>query len=137
MKRVLIVYSTKKDLKELAQGLEEGFEKNGARVDLEKAGRRERPLNLSKYNLVLFGSPVLGFFGGKIDNAIGEFLKDCKGTTGQKAMAFVNSSLIGSSKSLKKVMKELEVKGCMVYDFRSFKNAAAAKKYAQKINLEN
>ena len=137
MKRILIVYSTKKNLKKLAQGLKEGFEKNGAQVDLEEAGRRGRPLNLSKYSLVLFGSPVLGFFGGKIDNGIGEFLKDCKGTTGQRATAFVNSSLLGSSKSLKKVMKELELKGCMVHDFRSFKSSEVAKKYAQKINLEN
>ena len=136
MKRVLIVYSKKKNLKELAQGLKEGLEKNGAQVDIEEAGRRERPLSLSKYDLALFGSPVLGFLGGKIDNGIGEFLKDCKATTGQKATAFVNSSLLGSSKSLKKLMKQLEVRGCMVHDFRSFKNAAAAKKYASKINLE-
>lgn len=137
MKKVLIVYAPKKDLEDIAQGLKKGFESVGAQVDIEEAGRRERPLSLSKYDLALFGSPVLGFLGGKIDNSIGEFLKDCKGTTGQKATAFVNSSLFGSRKSLKKLMKELEVKGCMVHDFRTFKNADAAKKYADKINLEN
>ncbi|MFO7819753.1 MAG: hypothetical protein R6V17_05885 [Halanaerobacter sp.] len=137
MSRVLIVYSTKKNLKSLAQGLKEALEGQGARVDLEKAKRREKPLSLAKYDVVLFGSPILGLFGGKIDNGIAEFLKDCKGTTGQKSIAFVNSGLLGSSKSLKKLMKKLEQQGCMVYDFRSFKNKEAAKRYGSEINLEN
>jgi menaquinone-dependent protoporphyrinogen IX oxidase len=136
MKRVLIVYSTQKNLKELAEGLKEGFEQKGAKVDLEEAGRRERPLSLSKYDLTLFGSPVIGFFGGQVDNSIREFLKNCKGTAGQKTIAFVNSSLLGTSKSLKKLMKQLENKGCLVKDFRSFKNSEVAKNYTTKISHE-
>ncbi|MGM0502551.1 MAG: flavodoxin family protein [Bacillota bacterium] len=136
MKRILIVYSTKKDVEQLAQGLKNGFTAADVEVDLEVAQRRERPISLSKYDLVMVGSPVLGFFGGGIDNQIAEFLKDCKATIGQKTIAFVDSSLLGTTKALRKLMKQLESKGCMVYDFRSFKNLAAAEEYAAKFNLE-
>ena len=137
MNQVLVVYSTKNDLKELAQGLKEGFESSGVQVDLEQAEQRNRPLSFAKYDLVMVGSPVLGFLGGKVDKGIEEFLNECKGTTGQKAIAFTDSALLGSSKSLKKIMKKLEAKGCLVYDFRSFKDLKAAKEYSQKIKLEN
>lgn len=135
MGKVLIIYSEKKDFTEFAEALKLGFTKQGVEVEMQNLKAPSRPINFKKYDLVLAGSPIFGFFGGKIDEDLAEFLKDCKNTVGQKAVAFVDSKFIGSSKSLKKVMAKLESIGCMVYDFRSFSDVKTAEKFAKKFAL--
>ncbi len=135
MSKVLIIYSEKKEFTEFAEALKLGFIEQGAEVEMQNLEVPSRPINFKRYDLVLAGSPIFAFFGGKIDEDLGEFLKNCKNTVGQKAVAFVNSKFIGSSKSLKKVMTKLESIGCMVYDFRSFSELKTAEKFAKNFAL--
>ncbi len=135
MKRVLIIQSTDDSVQEVVKGLEAGFKNQGLQVDLEEIVQRTRPLSFHPYDLVVVASPTLGFFGGKIDDQLGEFLKHCKRTSGQKAVAVVNSKLFGTGKSAKKVMEKLEEQGCVVKDFRVFKGYKPSKQYALDFSL--
>ena len=135
MGKILIIYSEQKDFTKFAQALKQGFTKQGHQVEMQNLESTSRPISFNKYDLLLAGSPIFGFLGGKIDEEFGEFLSDCKRTVGQKAVAFVNSKFIGTTKALKKVMAELESVGCMVYDFRSFSNAKEAEEFAKNFDL--
>ncbi|GAB6099519.1 hypothetical protein JCM16358_13980 [Halanaerocella petrolearia] len=135
IKRVLVIHSTTDSLKDLVAGLQAGLEKQGARVDIEEVKNRTRPLNWAPYDLVLVGSPALGFFGGKIDNELKGFLRQCKRTSAQKTIAFVNSKLFGASKAVKTLMDQLEKQGAFVQDFRVLKDYAEAKSYTLGLKI--
>ncbi len=135
MKKVLIIRSKSNKLDDITKGLEAGFEGKGAKVDIKKVGNQTRIINFAIYDIVLVGSPVLGLLGGKIDDGIEGFLKQCKRTVGKDVVAFVNSKLIGSAKAVKVLMSKLEKMGCIVKDFRQFADKESAEKYIDGLKL--
>lgn len=135
MKKVLIAYSKEEKLKGLVEGLKAGFESNGAKVDVEEIPSSSRNIYFGRYDLVILGSLNLGLFGGKIDSKISGFLENAKRTSGQETVVFVQERFWGRSKALKSLMEKLEGQGCVVKDFREFKDKASAKKYAQRFKL--
>ncbi|WP_027339890.1 flavodoxin family protein [Halonatronum saccharophilum] len=135
MKRGLVIWDESEDLKEIAEALVEGLEEEGVKVDLQGINSIGKPINFSRYDVVLVGSSHEGFFGGKISPKLKEFLKNCKGMAGRDVIAFVNSRFFGTSKALKEVMSNLEAHGSIVRDFREFEGGEAAKKYIKVIGL--
>ncbi|NLJ24287.1 MAG: DNA-binding response regulator, partial [Firmicutes bacterium] len=65
--RALILYSKEGRLEELAKGLSGILKKGNCQVQLMEAeSDSSSPISGAPYDLVILGSPTLGFFGGKI-----------------------------------------------------------------------
>ncbi len=109
-------------MSEIARGIAEGARSNGYQVDVLSTEDKDRPVTFFPYDLVLTGSPVLGFFKGKMAEDLRPYLQKCKRTRGKKAIAFVTPGLFGTTRVLKQVMSELEKLGCIVKNFVSLKN---------------
>ncbi len=133
MQKVLIIYSGKGDIDKIAGGIAEGLQKNGHQATVVKAGENDRPVTFHSYDLVIAGSPTLGLYKGKISKKLSSFLKDCKQTAGQDAIAFVTPRLFGTTNALKRVMNELEKLGCIVNNFTHLKNRSQAVNFGKSI----
>ena len=135
MPKILIIYSKEGDTKDLAEGIAEGARNNGYEVELQDTENNGRPVSFFPYDLVIAGAPTKGIFRGKIPSDLKSFLKDCKRTGGQDAIAFVSPRYFATNKALKKVMGELEKLGCIVKDFRSIKNRKEAVNFGKALKL--
>jgi len=135
LKKVLIIHSKEGDLKDIAQGITKGLKENGHEVDILDTKDSGRPVTFFPYDLVIAGAPTKGIFRGNIPADLGKFLKDCKRTGGQEAMAFVTPRFFATNKALKKVMGQLEKLGCIVIDFRIIKNTKEAADFGKSIKL--
>lgn len=133
MQKILIIYSVEGNLEEIANGIADGARKNGHQVEVVSTENTGRPISFYTYDLVLAGSPAKGFFKGKIAGDLRSFLKDCKRTGGQEAIAFVTPKWFGTNKAMKKVMGELESQGCIVKNFKSLKNEKQAVEFGKTL----
>ena len=105
LQKVLIIYSTEGDLENIAESVAQGARQNGYEVELVDTNYSGRPISFYKYDLVVAGAPTQGIFRGKIPSDLSKFLKDCKRTTGQDAMAFVTPRFFATNKALKQTDK--------------------------------
>lgn len=135
MQKVLIIYSTEGELKNIAEGIAKGARGKGYEVELIDTNYSGRPVSFFKYDLVIAGAPTRGIFRGKIPSDLSGFLNECKRTVGQDTMAFVTPRFFATNKALKKVMGELEKQGCIVKDFRSIKNEKEAEEFGNSFKL--
>jgi len=135
LQKILIIYSKEGDIKDIAEGIAEGAKENGYQVELKDTEIDGRPVSFFPYDLVIAGAPTQGIFRGKIPSDLSSFLKECKRTGGQDAMAFVTPRFFATSKALKLVMGELEKLGCIVKDFRKIKNRKEAVQFGKTIKL--
>ena len=135
LQKILIIYSKEGDIKDIAEGIAEGARENGYQVELKDTEIDGRPVSFFPYDLVIAGAPTQGIFRGKIPSDLSSFLKECKRTGGQDAMAFVTPRFFATNKALKLVMGELEKLGCIVKDFRKIKNRKEAVQFGKKIRL--
>jgi len=129
LQRLLIIYSQEGNLKEIADGIKLGAEKDGYRVDLVSTGDTARKISFHPYDLVVVGSPTKGIFRGKIDEDLREFLGDCRRTMGTTAAAFVTPRFFATTKALRQVMGVLEKQGCVVNNFAALKNRQESIKF--------
>jgi menaquinone-dependent protoporphyrinogen IX oxidase len=135
LQKILIIYSKEGDIKDIAEGIAEGAKENGYQVELKDTEIDGRPVSFFPYDLVIAGAPTQGIFRGKIPSDLSSFLKECKRTGGQDAMAFVTPRFFATNKALKLVMGELEKLGCIVKDFRKIKNRKEAVRFGKTIKL--
>ena len=133
MRRILIIHSEEGNLKEVAQGIAEGANINGHRVDILSTKDRSKLVTFFPYDLILTGSPTLGFFKGKIAGDIKHFLGQCKRTAGKSAIAFVTPRAFATTKALKLMMAELEKLGCIVKDFVNLRSKNEAINFGKKL----
>jgi len=128
--RALIIYSehTRK-MKAIVQAISSGIRKGGNDVDEVRVGRGESITSLYVYDLVYIGSPVLGFWGGKFPESLASYIKSCSGLEGKKAAAFVTPRIIGTTRTLRRIMKTLEEKGSIVMAFRTIKSLSEARDF--------
>lgn len=133
MQRLLIIYTPDDDLEEIAEGLKEGAEANGFRVDLKNAKDIGNGISFYPYDLILAGSPTRGIFKGKIDESLNKFLSEAKRTVGKDAVAYVKPRFFATNKALKKVMAALESQGCIVKNFTAIKNRQSAVEFGKNL----
>ena len=133
MQRLLIIYTPDDDLEEIAEGLREGAEANGFRVDLKNTKDIGNGVSFYPYDLILAGSPTRGIFRGKIDESLNKFLSESKRTVGKDAVAYVKPRFFATNKALKKVMAALESQGCIVKNFKAIKNRQSAVEFGKNL----
>ena len=132
--RVLILFSKERRIGALAQGLATALKKHDCQVQLmEVDPQGSSPISGAPYDLVVLGSPTLGFFGGKIAEDLELTSARLSRLEGRKAAAFVSGKLFGSGKSLKAVMGLLEKQGAMVEDFATINGQSDIDAFAQRL----
>lgn len=126
--RALIIYSgSTARMKAIVQAISSAIRKGGNDVDEVRVGRGESITSLYVYDLVYIGSPVLGFWGGKFPQSLASYIKSCSGLEGKKTAAFVTPRIIGTTRTLRRIMKTLEEKGSIVMAFRTIKSLSEAR----------
>lgn len=135
MQRLLIIYSPDADLKQLAEGIKEGAESQGFRVDLKNTKNMGSGVSFYPYDLILAGSPTKGIFKGEIDDSLKTFLSNAKRTVGQDAVAYVKPRFFATNKALKKIMAALEAQGCIVKNFKSIKDYQSALEFGKNLKI--
>ena len=128
--RALIIYSgSTARMKAIVQAISSAIRKGGNDVDEVRVGRGQSITSLYVYDLVYIGSPVLGFWGGKFPESLASYIKSCSGLEGKKTAAFVTPRIIGTTRTLRRIMKTLEEKGSIVMAFRTIKSISEAKDF--------
>ena len=128
--RALIIYSgSTARMKAIVQAISSAIRKGGNDVDEVKVGQGQSITSLYVYDLVYIGSPVLGFWGGKFPESLASYIKSCSGLEGKKTAAFVTPRIIGTTRTLRRIMKTLEEKGSIVMAFRTIKSISEAKDF--------
>ncbi|NLJ86102.1 MAG: DNA-binding response regulator [Firmicutes bacterium] len=132
--RILILYSKEGRLGALAQGLARELKKGDCQVQLMEAEPQgSTPISGAPYDLVILGSPTLGFFGGKIAEDLSLTVPRFTRLEGKMAAAFVSHKLFGASKSLKAVMALLEKQGAMVEDFATLQSQSDIEAFGRRL----
>lgn len=135
MQRLLIIHTPDADLKDIAEGIKEGAESQGFRVDIKNTKDVGSGISFYPYDLILAGSPTKGIFRGKIDDSLNSFLSEAKRTAGKDAVAYVKPRFFATNKALKKVMAALESQGCIVKNFKAIKNHQSAVEFGKNIKI--
>lgn len=135
LQRILIIHTPDKDIKDIAEGIKEGAEAQGFKVDIKNTKDIGNGVSFYPYDLVLAGSPTEGIFRGKIDQSLNRFLSEAKRTVGKDAVAFVKPRFFATNKALKKVMAALESQGCIVKNFKAIKNHQSGVEFGKNINI--
>ncbi len=135
MQRLLIIHTPDADLKDIADGIKEGAESKGFRVDIKSTKDIGSGVSFYPYDLILAGSPTEGIFRGKIDQSLNKFLSEAKRTVGKDAVAYVKPRFFATNKALKKVMSALESQGCIVKNFKAIKNHQSAVEFGKNIKI--
>ncbi|NLK07991.1 MAG: hypothetical protein GX316_04745 [Firmicutes bacterium] len=132
--RVLILYSKEGRVGALAKGLANALERDNCSVKLMEADPDGAgPISGAPYELVILGSPSLGFLGGKIAADLTATSARLSRLEGRKAAAFVSAKLFGASKSLKAVMALLEKQGAMVEDFAALGSQSDIDSFSKRL----
>lgn len=97
----------------VAEGLAQGLRGQGAQVDLIN-GLQARDTKLTGYHYLAVGCDVRSLFQGRLPAELGPSLANGGIVSGKKAFAFVLPSLLGSAKTLMRLMKALEHEGIIV-----------------------
>lgn len=135
MQRLLIIYTPDADLKDIAEGIKEGAETQGFRVDMKNTKDIGNGVSFYPYDLVAAGSPTKGIFKGEIDKSLNKFLSESKRTVGSDAVAYVKPRLFATNKALKKVMAALESQGLIVKNFKAIKDHQSAVEFGKNIKI--
>ena len=133
--RALIIYSgSTARMKAIVQAISSAIRKGGNDVDEVKVGQGQSITSLYVYDLVYIGSPVLGFWGGKFPESLASYIKSCSGLEGKKTAAFVTPRIIGTTRTLRRIMKTLEEKGSIVMAFRTIKSLSEAQDFGDMLS---
>ena len=135
MQRLLIIHTPDADLKGIAEGIKEGAESQGFRVDIKNTKDIGNGVSFYPYDLILAGSPTKGIFRGKIDQSLNKFLSESKRTVGKDVVAYVKPRFFATNKALKKVMSALESQGCIVKNFKAIKDQQSAVEFGKNIKI--
>lgn len=130
----MVLYSSHfKKFDSIAEKIFTTFQSKGHQTEKIKVEEPARVSSLFPYDLVLVGSPVKGFWGGKFSEKLQSFIERSKGLQGKKSAVFVYPKPIRTGKAIKLIMHSLERKGSIVIDFRRIKNKTEAKSFAEKL----
>ncbi|MGB6607999.1 MAG: hypothetical protein WBF28_09340 [Atribacterota bacterium] len=122
MRAALIYGGDDKKLELFAKKIFSAIERKGNELKVIKVERGITAGNLSPYEFIFVGCPVLSMFKGKLPSELTDFIKRCAGLERKKTITFIIPRLIGNDKTLKNLMSLLESKGSFIVDFRQIRD---------------
>jgi len=122
LRAALIYGGDDKKLELFAKKIFSTIKRKGNELKVIKAGRGITAGNLSPYEFIFVGCPVLSMFKGKLPSELINYIKQCVGLERKKTIAFIIPRLIGNDKTLKNLMSLLESKGSFIVDFRQIRD---------------
>ena len=122
MRAALIYGGEDRKLELFAKKIFSAIERKGNELKVIKVGRGITAGNLSPYEFIFVGCPVLSVFKGKLPSELIDFLKRCAGLERKKTIAFIIPRFMGNDKTLKNLMSLLESKGSFVIDFKQIRD---------------
>ena len=122
MRAVLIYGGDDKKLELFAKKIFFAIERNGNELKVVKVERGITAGNLSPYEFIFVGCPVLSMFKGKLPSELIDFIKRCAGLERKKTITFIIPRIIGNDKTLKNLMSLLESKGSFIVDFKQIRD---------------
>ena len=122
MRAALIYGGDDKKLELFAKKIFSAIERKGNELKVIKVERGITVGNLSPYEFIFVGCPVLSMFKGKLPSELTDFIKRCAGLERKKTITFIIPRLIGNDKTLKNLMSLLESKGSFIVDFRQIRD---------------
>ncbi|HZK40694.1 MAG TPA: hypothetical protein VFC91_03910 [Atribacterota bacterium] len=122
MRAALIYGGDDKKLELFTKKIFSTIERKGNELKMIKVGRGITAGNLSPYEFIFVGCPVLSMFKGKLPSELINYIKQCAGLERKKTIAFIIPRLIGNDKTLKNLMSLLESKGSFIVDFRQIRD---------------
>lgn len=131
--RALIIYSSTPKMASLAKAVAEGLRAASVDVQLMEARAGSDTIVTAPYDLVLVGSPVQGFFGGRIASDVDASLKRCSRLEGKQAAVFVSGGIFGVGKAMRRLMGLLERQGAWVQDFASLNSPSDANAFGRRL----
>ena len=122
MRAALIYGGEDRKLELFAKKIFSAIERKGNELKVIKVGRGITAGNLSPYEFIFVGCPVLSMFKGKLPSELIDFIKRCAGLERKKTIAFIIPRFMGNDKTLKNLMSLLESKGSFVIDFKQIRD---------------
>jgi hypothetical protein len=121
--RAALIYSGEnKKLELFVKKISSVIERKGNELKVIKVGRGVTAGNLSAYEFIFVGCPVLSMFKGKLPSELIDYIKRCAGLERKKTIAFIVPQLMGNDKTLKNLMSLLESKGSFIIDFKQIRD---------------
>jgi menaquinone-dependent protoporphyrinogen IX oxidase len=94
----------------ITRSLARGIESQGHQVDIID-GVHDVNAKLTMYQYIAVGSETLSNFSSKIPDKVGYFLSSSGMVAGKRSFAFVTKNVIGATKALARLMKNMEKEG--------------------------
>jgi len=135
--RVAVVFFSGKNrekLRDIANGLARGIEKQGNQVDVFDAGR-DSNVKLTIYQYVVVGMEPSGSFSGKVPDSVRSFLAGSGVVSGKKSYAFVTRSTFGTAKSLTNLMRSMEGEGMFLKNSDVLRSPVEAEEIGKRLHV--
>jgi flavodoxin len=121
-------------MKAVAQGLSEGIQSQGHRVDLIDMNLESGKI-VSFYDYLVIGTNNTTFFGGKIPEVVTTFLKGAGTLSGKRCMAFITSGGVRTMKTLHALMKAMEKEGMFLKKSEVIKKPDLARAIGKRVQI--
>ncbi len=132
---IIVLYeSSKSRLLDIASGLAEGVMRNGHTADIVD-GVLESDKKVSYYDYLIVGCEAAGFFGGKIPDRCRTYLAQCGTVSGKRSFAFVLKKGLRTGKTLKALMKQMEIEGMFLKYSEVLKTKAEGQEIGRRLHI--
>ena len=135
--RVAIVFFSGRNrerIRDLANGLAKGIERQGNQVDVFD-GSRDNTARLTIYQYIAIGLEPSGSFSGKVPDSVRTFLAGSGVVSGKKSYAFVSRSTFGTAKSLTNLMRSMEGEGMFLKNSDILRSPVEAEEIGKRLHI--
>ena len=135
--RVAVVFFSGKNrekMRDIANGLARGIEKQGNQVDVFDGGR-DSNVKLTIYQYIVVGMEPSGSFSGKVPDSLRSFLAGSGVVSGKKSYAFVTRSPFGTAKSLTNLMRSMEGEGMFLKNSDVLRSPVEAEEIGKRLHI--
>jgi menaquinone-dependent protoporphyrinogen IX oxidase len=135
--RVAVVFFSgrnREKIRDLANGLAKGIEKQGNQVDVFD-GSRDNNIRLTIYQYIAVGVEPSGSFSGRVPDSVRTFLAGSGVVSGKKSYAFVSRSMLGTAKSLANLMRSMEVEGMFLKSSDVLRSPVEAEEIGKRLHV--
>lgn len=116
--RVLILHADDGKIQQSVVALQRALEKDGVKVELMSPSTGSNlPVSAAPYGLVVAITGYTGWWKPQIPADMDNLIRKTMRLEGKKGGAFVQASILGSSKALRVLMSHMERQGVIVEDF--------------------